>query len=90
MFKGNDPDLNIIMLPDHQRYNTNNDGKLDLAEKKIAIGTAFTVFFDERGIPYSSYPDTPYAADLTINVTPAGEAAPVETITVTQHTGFIP
>lgn len=90
MFKGNDPDLNIIMLPDHQRYNTNNDGKLDLAEKKIAIGTTFTVFFDERGIPYSAYPNTPYAADLVINVTPAGEAAPVETITVTQHTGFIP
>lgn len=94
MFKGNDPDLNIIMLPDDQRYNTNNDGKLDLAEKKIAIGTAFTVFFDERGIPYSSYTNktvnTPYAADLVINVTPAGEAAPVETITATLHTGFIP
>jgi prepilin-type N-terminal cleavage/methylation domain-containing protein len=94
MFKGNDPNLNIIMLPDDQRYNTNDDGKLDLAEKKIAIGTAFTVFFDERGIPYSAYTNesvnTPYAADLVINVTPAGEAAPVETITVTQHTGFIP
>jgi prepilin-type N-terminal cleavage/methylation domain-containing protein len=94
MFKGNDPDLNIIMLPDDQRYNTNNDGKLGLAEKKIAIGTAFTVFFDERGIPYSAYTNeavnTPYAADLLINVTPAGKAAPVETITVTQHTGFIP
>ncbi len=96
MFKGTDPDVpaNIIMLPDDQQYNTNNDGKLDLAEKKIAIGTAFTVFFDERGIPYSAYTNeatnTPYAADLAINVTPAGEAAPVETITVTQHTGFIP
>ena len=94
MFKGNNPDLNIMMLPDDQRYNTNNDGKLDLAEKKIAVGTAFTVFFDERGIPYSAYTNettnTPYAADLLINVTPAGEAAPVETITVTEHTGFVP
>jgi len=94
MFKGNNPDLSIIMLPDDQQYNTNNDGKLDLAEKKIAIGTPFTVFFDERGIPYSAYTNeatnTPYAADLVINVRPAGEAAPVETITVTQHTGFIP
>ena len=77
------------MLPDHQRYNTGNDGKLDLSEKKISI-TEFTVFFDERGIPYSSYDTTPYALDLVINVTPAGEAGPVETITVTPHTGFIP
>ena len=94
MFKGNDPDVNVIMLPDDQRYNTGNDGKLDLAEKKIAIGTAFTVFFDRRGIPHSAYTDettnTPYAADLVINVTPAGEAGPVEPITITQHTGFIP
>jgi type II secretory pathway pseudopilin PulG len=94
MFKGNDPDVNIIMLPDDQRYNTGNDGKLNLAEKKIAIGTAFTVFFDQRGIPYSDYSDastnTPLASDLTINVTPAGEVSPTESITLTQHTGFIP
>jgi prepilin-type N-terminal cleavage/methylation domain-containing protein len=94
MFKGNDPDVNIIMLPDDQRYNTGNDGKLDLTEKKIAIGTAFTVFFDQRGIPYSAYSDastnTPLASDLTINVTPAGEVSPTESITLTQHTGFIP
>ena len=93
MFKGNDPDLNIIRLPDDPRYIDNNN-KLDLTEKKIAVGTAFTVFFDERGIPYSSYTseaaNTPYADDLLIQVTPAGEASPVETITVTQHTGVIP
>ena len=94
MFKGNDPDTNIIMLPDDQRYNTGNDGKLDLAEKKIAIGTTFTVFFDPRGIPYSAYSDasanTPLVSDLTINVTPAGEVSPTEPIIITQHTGFIP
>ena len=93
MFKGNDPDLNIIMLPDDQRYNTGNDGKLDLAEKKIAIGTAFTVFFDQQGIPYSAYTDatnTPLASDLTINVTPIGEVSPTEPIIITQLTGFIP
>jgi prepilin-type N-terminal cleavage/methylation domain-containing protein len=94
MFKGTDPDFNPIMLPDDQRYNTGNDGKLDLVEKKIAIGTAFTVFFDERGIPYSAYSDastnTPLVSDLTINVTPAGEVSPTEPITITQHTGFIP
>jgi len=96
MFNGDDPDVpaNIIMLPDDQRYNTGNDGKLDLAQKKIAIGTTFTVFFDERGIPYSAYSDastnTPLVSDLTINVTPAGEVSPTEPIIITQHTGFIP
>jgi MSHA pilin protein MshC len=89
MFKGNDPDANIIMLPDDQRYNTGNDGKLDLAEKKIAIATAFTVFFDQRGIPYSAS-NTPLVSDLTIDVTPAGEVSPTESIIVTQLTGFIP
>ncbi len=91
MFKGTDPDVNIIMLPDDQRYNTGNDGKLDLAEKKIAIGTAFTVFFDQRGIPLSdAATNIPLVSNLTINVTPAGEVSPTEPIIITQHTGFIP
>ena len=94
LFKGNNPDLNIIALTDDQQYNTGNDGKLNLAEKKIDIANAFTVFFDDRGIPYSSYTDettnTAYSGDLLINVTPAGKSVPVKTITVTQHTGFIP
>lgn len=94
MFKGNDPDDNIIMLPHDRRYNTGNDDKLDLVEKKIAIGTAFTVFFDQRGIPYSAYTDastnTPLASDLTVNVTPLGEVSPTEPVIITQLTGFIP
>ena len=89
MFKGNDPDSNIIMLPDDQRYNTGDNGKLNLAVKKIAIGT-FTVFFDQRGIPYSSYPNEtakiPYSVDLDIDVTLAGET---ESVTITPLTGFI-
>jgi prepilin-type N-terminal cleavage/methylation domain-containing protein len=94
MFKGTNPANNIIMLPDDQQYNTGNDGKLDLGKKKIAIATAFTVYFDQRGIPYSAYTDettnTPYPSDLTITVTPLGEASPTESITLTQLTGFIP
>ena len=94
MFKGTDPVNNIIMLPDDQQYNTGNDGKLDLGKKEIAIATVFTVFFDQRGIPYSAYTDettnTPYASDLTIIVNPLGEASPTESITLTQLTGFIP
>lgn len=94
MFKGTDPDSNIMWLPDNQEYNTNNDNKLDLNKKKVDIAGAFTLFFDNRGIPYSAYTDetsnTPLSSDLTINVTPDGAGSPLETITVTQHTGFIP
>jgi prepilin-type N-terminal cleavage/methylation domain-containing protein len=94
MFKDVNPDSNIVFLPDDQRYNTNNDGKLDLSEKKIDIASAFTIFFDQRGIPYTAYTNettnTPLAADFSIILRPDGEATPTETITITQHTGFIP
>jgi prepilin-type N-terminal cleavage/methylation domain-containing protein len=94
LFKGTDPDSNIAKLLDDPSYDTNNDGKLSLSAKKIAIATAFTVFFDDRGIPYSTYTDetsnTPFASDLPVNVQPAGAASPTRSITITQHTGFIP
>lgn len=94
LFKGIDPDANIINLLDDPRYDTGNDGKLDLSEKKIDINTAFEIFFDDHGIPYTVYTDentnTPLASDFTIIVRPDGEASPTETITITQHTGFIP
>lgn len=94
MFKGTDPDSNIMWLPDNQEYNTNNDNKLDLSRKKVDIAGAFTLFFDNRGIPYSAYTNetsnTPLSSDLLINITPDGSGSPVETIIVTQHTGFIP
>lgn len=89
MFKGTES--NIIILPDDQRY-INNEDKLDLSEKNIAIDTAFTVFFDQRGIPYTSYPDEPLTSNLSIDVKkpPGGETAPYERITITPLTGFIP
>jgi len=94
MFKGADPDSNIVMLLDDQRYNTNNDGKLDLSRKQIDINSGFTIFFDARGIPYSAYANgssnTPLDSDFNITVTPDGETSPTETITITQHTGFVP
>jgi len=94
MFKGIDSDTNIVSLPDDQRYNTNNDGKLDLGKKKIDIASDFKLYFDQRGIPYTAYTDettnTPLAADFSIILRPVGEASPTETITITQHTGFIP
>ena len=93
LFKGTDPDSNVMSLTDDAAYDIDNDDRLDLAQKDIQAG-AFTVFFDHRGIPYSAYTDetsnTPLSPDLTISVTPTGEVSPVETITVTELTGFIP
>jgi prepilin-type N-terminal cleavage/methylation domain-containing protein len=94
LFKGTDPDSNIAGLFDDRGYDTNNNNKLSLSAKKIAIATAFTVFFDNRGIPYSMYSDetsnTPFANDLMITIKPVGAASPTQSITITQHTGFIP
>jgi MSHA pilin protein MshC len=94
LFKGIDPDANIVPLLDDPRYDTGNNGKLDLSEKNIDINTAFTLFFDDYGIPYTAYTDentnTPLASDYTIIVRPDGGASPTETIIITQHTGFIP
>ena len=93
LFKGTDPDSNVMSLTDDAAYDIDNDDRLDLAQKDIQAST-FTVFFDHRGIPYSAYTDetsnTPLSPDLTISVTPTGEASPVETITITELTGFIP
>lgn len=93
LFQGSNPDGNIIQLTDDPSYDTDGDDKLELASKKIQA-SAFTVYFDERGIPYSAYTDkstnTPLTSDLAIVLTPAGEASPTQTITVTELTGFIP
>ena len=89
-----DPDINtnIMKLTDDASY-MDADDKLVLAVKNIQA-SPFTVFFDHRGIPYSAYTDetsnTPLSPDLTISVTPTGEVSPVETITITELTGFIP
>jgi prepilin-type N-terminal cleavage/methylation domain-containing protein len=93
LFKGIDPNSNVMNLTDDASYDIDNDDRLDLAPKNIQA-SAFTVFFDYRGIPYSAYADetsnTPLSPDLTISVTPTGEVSPVETITITELTGFIP
>jgi len=94
LFKGLDPDANIVSLMDDHQYDTGNDGKLNLSEKNIDINTAFTIFFDGHGIPYTAYTDentnTPLTSDFSVIVQPDGEASPTETITITQLTGFIP
>jgi MSHA pilin protein MshC len=88
-----DPDINanIMKLTDDASY-MDADDKLVLAEKNIqAIN--FTILFDDRGIPYSSYTDetnnTPLSTDLNITVSTVGGGA-TQTITITELTGFIP
>ncbi len=94
LFRGADPNSNILKLTDDASYDIGIvDNKLNLGQKNIQA-SAFTVFFDHRGIPYSAYTDetsnTPLSPNLIISVTPTGEVSPVETITVTELTGFIP
>jgi len=91
LFKGAAPAINILKLTDDASY-IGADDKLDLAAKNIQA-SAFTVFFNVRGIPFSAYTDessnTPLSPDLTISVTPVGGGAS-QTISVTELTGFIP
>jgi prepilin-type N-terminal cleavage/methylation domain-containing protein len=90
LFRSNAPDTpaNQIVLPDE------SNAKVTLATKEITM-TAFTVFFDINGRPYTSYTsdtiNTPVSAGnpLTITLTsiPAGSGL---TFGVTPETGFIP
>ena len=92
LFRGPDPNSNILKLTDDASYDIDSDDKLDLAQKNIQAN-AFTVIFDRRGIPYTAYTDesnnTPLSPDLTITVTASGGGSS-RTITITELTGFIP
>ena len=92
LFRGANPDGTILKLTDDLSYDIDADDKLDLAEKNIQA-SAFTVFFDGKGIPFSAYTNastnTPLSPDQTITVTPLGGGAS-QTITITELTGFIP
>lgn len=92
LFSGPDPDGSILELTDDASYDIDNDDKLELAEKNIQ-SSAFTVYFDAKGIPYSAYSDaasnTPVSPDMTITITPVGGGAG-QSITITELTGFIP
>jgi prepilin-type N-terminal cleavage/methylation domain-containing protein len=91
LFKGiNTSD--IIFLPDDSKYIT-GDRKIDLTAKKITLGSGFTIYFDNHGIPYTLYTDsttnTPLANALTISVT-ALSGGSSKSLTITPQTGFIP
>jgi MSHA pilin protein MshC len=80
---------NHIRLPDDEQY-IDNDRTINLSKKKITV-SGFNVFFDDYGVPYSSYTNsttnTPLSASLTITVSGGSSS---KNITVTPRTGFIP
>jgi len=92
LFRGTNTTGNIQMLPDDSGY-MNGTRQINLDLKNIRITAAFTIFFDERGIPYTAYTsattNTPLSADMTIVVSdPSGRIT--TNVTVTPLTGFIP
>ena len=82
---------NYIMLPEDEKY-INANRTINLAAKKISVSN-FTIFFDNRGIPYTAYTDattnTRLANNLTISVSPISGGTTVN-ITITPLTGYIP
>ncbi len=88
LFRTNAPDTpaNQVALPEE------SSEKITLADKKITM-TAFTVFFDATGRPYTAYTDetanTPLGAALSITVdsVPAGSPG---IFAIVPETGFMP
>lgn len=81
---------NINYLPEDATY-INADRTVNLAAKKISISN-FTIYFDNRGIPYTAYnatSNTPLAANLPITVTALSGGTTVG-VTITPLTGYIP
>ncbi len=84
---------NIIRLPEDDDF-INADRTINLSAKKIKLTTGFTIYFDNRGIPYTAYTsattNTPLTSTLTINVQPISAATPNIAVTITPLTGYVP
>jgi prepilin-type N-terminal cleavage/methylation domain-containing protein len=92
LFWGTNPNNNISLLPEGTQYAT-VARKIDLNAKKIKFTANFTIYFDNRGIPYTAYTDattnTPLANNLVINVQPLNAITPNIAVTITPLTGYI-
>jgi len=90
LFSGVNPAANIQTLPDTTAVA--NQG-VSLAAKGMRAN-AFTVFFDERGIPYSAYTNATVNVRWTDNDNPIVvtdlNSGATRNITITPLTGFIP
>ncbi len=86
LFEGQNPDdvSRQIQIPGEQNL------KIALAGRGVDSMTAFTLFFDRFGRPYSAYTDEttniPLANPLTITVSAGGQT---RAITVTPETGLV-
>jgi len=95
LFQGTNPAAaaTYIRLPEDETF-LNSDRTINLTAKKIKLADNFTIYFDNRGIPYSAYTsktvNTPLAVALTINIQPLDAATPSVAITITPQTGYIP
>jgi prepilin-type N-terminal cleavage/methylation domain-containing protein len=97
LFKGTNPDSidNIYRLAEEDSF-VGADKKIDLAAKKIKLSFTgnFTIFFDDRGIPYTSYTsatdNTPLTANMRINVKPLSADTPSIPVDITPFTGYVP
>ncbi len=83
---------NYIRLPEDDAF-INADRTINLTLKKIKLTAGFTIYFDNRGIPYTAYTNattnTPLSTAMTINVQPLSAATPNIAVTITPLTGYI-
>jgi prepilin-type N-terminal cleavage/methylation domain-containing protein len=95
LFQGINPaDTNSYMrLPEDDAF-INADRTINLTAKKIKFAAGFTIFFDNRGIPYTAYTDaqtnTLLGSIMTINVQPLNSETPNIAVTITPQTGYVP
>jgi prepilin-type N-terminal cleavage/methylation domain-containing protein len=97
LFQGINPanPASFIRLPENDTF-INADRTINLIAKKIKLTANFTIYFDNRGIPYTAYVDatignnTPLPIPMIINVQPLNAAAPNIAVTITPLTGYIP
>ena len=82
----------IQVLPGDLQYTTSSR-TIDVPAKKITLDAAFTIYFDNRGIPYSAYTsstvNTPLSSAQSIVVSGLSGNQQI-TVTITPRTGYIP
>jgi prepilin-type N-terminal cleavage/methylation domain len=82
---------NFSYLPEDGAY-INANRTINLTAKKIQLAD-FTVYFDNRGIPYTAYTNaannTPLAVNGIITVSPLSGGTPTVNVTITPLTGYI-
>jgi MSHA pilin protein MshC len=96
LFRGTNPvdPSSFIRLPENDTY-IDADRTINLTTKKIKLvfPGGSTIYFDNRGIPYTAYTsattNTPLGNTMQINVQPLNAATPNIAVTITPLTGYI-